>query len=174
MGSVPAALSTPIIGFTQDQIRSVLGETKLIRIPSLHEVRPTSDQQLAMRAMLTNFLGESDFDRLCVGIKVGVINEDVLMIVVPAGNCATDIKLYHSDDFAVAAEYALGLPIRMVNIVVSDLQPQATVIGLPSLRRPYRVARRRGVPLLKNSSAPGHAGDGNWHLPTFLLKTWTK
>lgn len=82
-----------------------------------------------MRAMLTNLLGESDFGRLCVGIKVGVIDEDVLQIVVPAENSAADITLYHSDDFAVAAEYALGQPIRMVNIVVADLQPQA-------LRRP--------------------------------------
>jgi hypothetical protein len=87
----------------------------------LHELRPTSDQQLAMSAMLRNLLGEHDFERLCVGIKVGDINEDVLQIFVPAENCAADIKLYHSDDFAVAAEYALGLPVRMVKIVAADL-----------------------------------------------------
>ena len=78
--------------------------------------------------MLTNLLGESYFDRICVGIKVGVINEDVLQIVVPAENLGADIALCHSDDFAVAAEYALGQPIRMVNIVAADLQPQATVM----------------------------------------------
>ena len=89
-------------------------------ISSLREVRPTSDQQLAMRAMLKNLLGEIDFDRLCVGIKVSGINEGVLQIFVPAENCAADIKLHRSDEFVVAAEYALGLPIRMVNIVAAD------------------------------------------------------
>ena len=83
----------------------------------LHELRPTSDQQLAMSAMLRNLLGEHDFERLCVGIKVGDINEDVLQILVPAENRAADIKLYHSDDFAVAAEYAIGRPIRTVNVL---------------------------------------------------------
>lgn len=71
--------------------------------------------------MLRNLLGEHDFERLCVGIKVGDINENVLQIFVPAENRAADIKLYYSDDFAVAAEYALGLPLRMVEIVAADL-----------------------------------------------------
>jgi hypothetical protein len=103
------------------KIRMGSGETKMTPINSLHEVRPTSDQQLAMSAMLRNLLGEHDFERLCVGIKVGDINENVLQIFVPAENRAADIKLYYSDDFAVAAEYALGLPLRMVEIVAADL-----------------------------------------------------
>jgi hypothetical protein len=94
--------------------------------PSLHGVRPTREQQLVMREMLRNLLGENDFDKLCIGIKVGDINGDVLKIFVPDENCATDIKLHHSDDFVVAAQYALGLPIRMLNVVPADL---STSIG---------------------------------------------
>src|SRR5438034_9223922 len=89
-------------------------------ITSLHKVRPTSDQQLTMRSMLRSLLGEIDFDRLCLGIRVGGIDEHILQVFVPAENCAAYIKRYHSDDFAVAAEYALGLPVRMVNIVAAE------------------------------------------------------
>jgi hypothetical protein len=81
------------------------------------EARPTSGQTLAMRTMLGSLLGEIDFDRLCPGIKLGTIDEDVLQVFVPARNCAADIKFRHSDDFAVAAEYALGQPIRKVNVL---------------------------------------------------------
>ena len=85
-----------------------------------NEVRPTSRQKLAMRTMLRGLLGEIDFDRLCLGIKVGTLDEDVLQVFVPAENCAADIKFRHSDDFAVAAEYALGQPIRKVNVLSAD------------------------------------------------------
>lgn len=85
-----------------------------------NEVRPTSGQTLAMRTMLRSLLGELDFDRLCPGIKVGPIDDDVLQVFVPATNCAADIKFRHSDDFAVAAEYALGQPIRKVNILSAN------------------------------------------------------
>lgn len=83
-------------------------------------MRPTSSQKLAMRTMLRSLLGEIDFDRLCPGIKVGTIDKDVLQVFVPAENCAADIKFRHSDDFAVAAEYALGQPIRKVNVLPAD------------------------------------------------------
>jgi hypothetical protein len=89
-------------------------------IPSLYEARPTSNQKLAMRRILRSLVGEIDFHRLCLGIEVGILKEDVLQIFVPAENCAADIKLHHSDDFAVAAEYALGQPIRTVNILLAD------------------------------------------------------
>ena len=56
-------------------------------IPSLFEVRPTSDQKLALRKMLRSLLGEIDFDRLCVGIKIGTLDGDILRIHVPAKNC---------------------------------------------------------------------------------------
>jgi hypothetical protein len=75
-------------------------------------VRPTKSQKLAM--------GEIDFNRLCLGIVVGTLDENVLQIFVPAENCAAYIKLHHSDDFAVAAEYAIGRPIRTVNIMSAD------------------------------------------------------
>jgi hypothetical protein len=82
-----------------------------------NEMRPTSGQKLAMRTMLRSLLGEIDFDRLCRGIKVGTIDEDVLQVFVPVESCAADIKFRHSDDFAVAAEYALGQPIRKVKVL---------------------------------------------------------
>jgi hypothetical protein len=85
-----------------------------------NEVRPTSGQKLAMRTMLRSLLGEIDFDRLCPGIEVGTFDEDILQVFVPAENCAADIKFRHSDDFAVAAEYALGQPIRKVNVLSAD------------------------------------------------------
>jgi hypothetical protein len=88
-------------------------------IPSLFEVRPTSDQKLALRKMLRSLLGEIDFDRLCLGIKIGTLDGDILQIHVPAKNCAAEIKHRHSDDFAVAAEYALGQPIQSVNVLLA-------------------------------------------------------
>ncbi|HLX15140.1 MAG TPA: hypothetical protein VKS24_08045 [Bradyrhizobium sp.] len=86
-------------------------------IHSTHEVRATKGQRLAMRKMLRSLLGEIDFSRLCLGIEVSTLGEDALKIFVPAGNCAADIKLHHSDEFAVAAAYAFGRPFRTVNIL---------------------------------------------------------
>ena len=70
-----------------------------------------------MRKMLRSLLGEIDFNRICVGIEVGAVDEDALQLFVSSEHCAADIKL-HSEEFAVAAEYALGQPIRTVNIFV--------------------------------------------------------
>jgi hypothetical protein len=70
-----------------------------------------------MRKMLRSLLGEHDFSRLCLGIEVGTLDGDALQLFIEAKNCAADIKL-HSDEFAVAAEYAIGRPIRTVNIFV--------------------------------------------------------
>lgn len=86
---------------------------------SRHEVEATSGQEPTMRAMLRSLLGDFDFDRLCHGVKVGGISEDILQIFVPNEDCAAYIRLHHSDDLAVAAEYAIGLPIRMVNILAA-------------------------------------------------------
>ena len=83
---------------------------------SLHDVGP-SGVEVALRKMLRGLLGEIDFDRICPGIKVGAIDEDVLQIFVPAGSFSADIMLRHSDDFAVAGEYALGRPIRRVDVL---------------------------------------------------------
>jgi hypothetical protein len=87
---------------------------------SLHEVGPTSGQELALRKMLRSLIGGIDLDRLCLGIRVGIIDNDVLQIFVPAGNFPSDIMLRHSEDFAVAAEYVLGHPIRKVDVLSAD------------------------------------------------------
>lgn len=86
---------------------------------SLDGVQATRSQKLAMSKMLRSLLGEIDFSRLCRGIKIGTLDEDALQIFVPAENRTAQIKL-HADDFAVAAEYAIGRPIRAVNIVSAD------------------------------------------------------
>jgi len=86
----------------------------------LHETRPTRGQWLAMEEMLTGLLGANEFGRLCHGIKVSAVGEDVLRIFAPTEISAADIKLSHLDDFAVAAEYAFGRPIRIVNILPAD------------------------------------------------------
>jgi hypothetical protein len=89
-------------------------------IPSLHEARPTRGQWLAMERMLTGLLGANEFARLCHGMRVGAVGEDILRIFAPTETCAADIQLGHLDDFAVAAEYAFGRPIRIVNILPAD------------------------------------------------------
>jgi hypothetical protein len=92
----------------------------MTRVLSRDGVRPTNSQKLCMRTMLRSLIGEIDFNRLCLGIEIGTLDEDALQIVVPAENCAADIKLHHSDDFAVAAEYAIGRPIRTVSVLSAD------------------------------------------------------
>ena len=87
---------------------------------SLHDAGPTSGQELALEKMLRNLLGRIDFDRCCPGIKVSTINRDVLRIFVPAGIFPIDILLRHSEDFAVAAEYVFGQPIRKVDVLSAD------------------------------------------------------
>jgi len=69
-----------------------------------------------MKTMLKGLLGADEFERLCLGIKVGVIGDNVLQIFAPTTESATDIKLHHLEEFAVAAEYGFMLPIRMVNV----------------------------------------------------------
>jgi hypothetical protein len=89
-------------------------------VPSLHETQPTRGQRLAMEMMLADLLGANEFGRLCHGIGVGAVDEDILRIFAPTEICAADIELGHLDDFAVAAEYAFGRPIRIVNILPAD------------------------------------------------------
>jgi hypothetical protein len=89
-------------------------------IPSLHEVRATSSQKLAMRAMLRSLVGDTKFDKLSFDLNFGTIDKDALLIFVGAENCASEIRLRYLDDFAVAAEFALGQPIRTVNVLVAN------------------------------------------------------
>lgn len=86
---------------------------------SLH-AGSTSGQELALSKMLRSLLGGTDFDRLCRGMKVATRDGDILQIFVPAGTFTSDVMLRHSEDFAVAAEYVLGRPIRKVDVVSAD------------------------------------------------------
>ena len=139
----------------------------MTRIPSLHVVRPTSGQKLAMRTMLRSLLGEIDFDRLCPGMKVGTIDEDVLQVFVPAENCAACIKFRHSDDFAIAAEYALGQPIRKVNVLSAD---QSSISGTLTMKYAGAVNSRNvamGHNALKESpfaTANRGIGGATWQI----------
>jgi hypothetical protein len=83
-------------------------------------MRPTPDQQLALEAMLNGFLGAAVYDRLCLGMTVGSIDEGILNIFVSTENCAADIEHNYSDEFAIAAEHVFRLPIRSVNILPRD------------------------------------------------------
>jgi len=80
-------------------------------------MQATSGQKLTMGKMLKGLLGQSDFNKLCLGIRVEIIGGDVLQVHVPAKNYAAEFAIQHSDDFAVAAEFALGQPIRKVNVL---------------------------------------------------------
>ena len=84
---------------------------------SLHDAGVTSGVEAALKTILRGLLGEIDFDRLCPGMKLGSVDDDVLQIFVPAGNFPADVMLRHSDDLAVAGEYALGRPIRRVDVL---------------------------------------------------------
>jgi hypothetical protein len=83
-------------------------------------MRPTPDQELALEAMLNGFLGAAVYDRLCLGMTMGSIDEGVLTIFVSSENCAADIEHNYSDEFAIAAEQVFRLPIRSVNILPRD------------------------------------------------------
>jgi hypothetical protein len=82
-----------------------------------HQKRTTRKQQVAMKAMLKGLLGTVEFEKLCLGINVGDVEDNVLQIFAPTTESATDIKLHHLEEFAVAAEYGFMLPIRMVDVL---------------------------------------------------------
>jgi hypothetical protein len=86
---------------------------------SLHDVQVASGVEAALKKMLRGLLGEVDFDRLCPGMKLGPVDEDVLQIVVPAESFSADLMLHHADDLAVAGEYALGRPLRKVDVLAA-------------------------------------------------------
>jgi hypothetical protein len=81
------------------------------------KMRPTYKQQLAIEAMLNTLLGANEYDRLCLGMKVGGVDDDILQIFVPTEHCAAEIERCHSDDFAVAAQHVFRLPIRIVTVL---------------------------------------------------------
>jgi hypothetical protein len=83
-------------------------------------MRPTSTQQLAIEAMLNCLLGARLYDRLCLGMKVGGMAEDILYVFVSNEACAAEIETSHADDFALAAEHVLNKPVRCVNVIPHD------------------------------------------------------
>ena len=83
-------------------------------------MRPTKDQQLAIEAMLNSLLGAPRYDRLCLGMTIEGMDEDILYVFVSDESRAAEIESDHSDDFAVAAEHVLRRPVRRVNFVPRD------------------------------------------------------
>jgi hypothetical protein len=83
-------------------------------------MRPTFNQQLAVEAILNNLLGPKEYDRLCLGMTVASVDQEVLRIFVPNEHCAAEIENNYSDDFAIAAEQVFRLPIRFVNVLPRD------------------------------------------------------
>ena len=86
---------------------------------SLQDAGQTSGVEAALKKMLRGLLGEVDFDRLCPGMKLGTVDQDVLQIVVPTESFSADFMLRHADDLAVAGEYALGRPLRKVDVLAA-------------------------------------------------------
>lgn len=84
-------------------------------------MHPTPDQRLAIEAMLSGLLGPTEFERLCLGMTVGLLDENILYVFVADKNCAAEIEANYSDDFAVAAEQVFSVPIRTVNVLPKDL-----------------------------------------------------
>ena len=83
-------------------------------------MHPTWNQQLAIRAMLNTLIGPGEFERLCLGMRVGRIDDGVLYVFVPNEDCAAKIEANYSDDLAAAAEQVCSQPIRIVNVLPID------------------------------------------------------
>jgi len=84
-------------------------------------MRPTRNQQLAIRAMLNTLIGPREFDRHCLGMRVERIDDGILYVFVPNADCAAKIEADYSDDLATAAEQVFSQPIGSVNVLQMDL-----------------------------------------------------
>ncbi len=84
------------------------------------DVRINLNQQLAVQATLDALMGRQQFERLCTGMRVHIDN-DILYVFVSNESCAAEINASFSDDLAVAAEQALGKPVRTVRVLPMDL-----------------------------------------------------
>jgi hypothetical protein len=84
------------------------------RVP--RQQRTKRKPQVAMKAILEGLLGADEFEKLCLGLRVGDVEDNVLQIFAPIPESAADIKL-HLEEFAVAAEYGFMLPVRMVKVM---------------------------------------------------------
>jgi hypothetical protein len=83
-------------------------------------MRPTQNQQLAIRAMLNTLIGSGEFDRLCLGLRVERVDDGVLSVFARNEDCAAKIEANYSDDLAAAAEQVFSQPIRIVNVLPMD------------------------------------------------------
>jgi hypothetical protein len=88
--------------------------------PQEANMHPTRNQQLAIKAMLNTLIGPSEFERLCLGMRVERIDDGVLYVFVPNEDCAAKIEANYSDDLAAAAEQVFSQPIRSVNVLPMD------------------------------------------------------
>jgi hypothetical protein len=83
-------------------------------------MHPTSNQQLAIKAILNALIGPGEFDRLCLGMRVECVEDGILYVFVPNEDGAAKIEANYSDDLAVAAEQVFSQPIRIVNVLPMD------------------------------------------------------
>jgi hypothetical protein len=83
-------------------------------------MRPTGNQQFAIRTILNTLIGPREFDRLCLGMQVECVEDGILYVLVSNEDCAAEIETHHSDDLAAAAEQVFSQPIRMVNVLPMD------------------------------------------------------
>ena len=51
--------------------------------------------------------------------KLGNVDQDVLQIFFPVAGFSAEFVLRHADDLAVAGEYALGRPLRKVDVLTA-------------------------------------------------------
>ena len=83
-------------------------------------MRPTGNQQFAIRTILNTLIGPGEFDRLCLGMQVECVEDGILYVFVSNEDCAAEIETNHSDDLAAAAEQVFSQPIRIVNELPMD------------------------------------------------------
>ena len=94
--------------------------TDISLLPQEANMHPTRNQQLAIREMLNTLIGPSEFERLCLGMRVERIDDGVLYVFVPNEDCAAKIEANYSDDLAAAAEQVFSQPIRSVSVLPMD------------------------------------------------------
>ena len=89
-------------------------------------MRPTRNQHLAITATVNNLIGPREFDRLCLGMRVELVDDGILYVFVPNEDSAAKIEASYCDDLAAAAEQVLSQPIRIVNVLPMDFSSHQT------------------------------------------------
>jgi hypothetical protein len=83
-------------------------------------MRPTADQQSALKTFLSSLIGQEQFQRLCSEIQVTFIDDGIVYVFVANEDCAAEIEQNHSEDLAIAAEQVFSQPIRAINVLPVD------------------------------------------------------